>query len=198
MAQRTEVQKPENYKWTDAEYLSEPRILKTGISLIGIEGFDILDDWFINFELLHADDFYGGHSKNKGISFNAYLPEWIFGKRQQKRNESPVHEAVVKLEECDYPVEVKVAEVTLSRPRFWKTKTFLSASVDIPEGGTPIPTGQFKYGGPNDRYGSSFPLGDPDKAEHLDKPIDWLVQLAIQKFKSDILKDRERYGYQSS
>ena len=189
-------EKPEHYKWTDAKFLYSPRNLKTGISILGIEGIRMLSDWYFNFEFLHCDE-YSDRTKWRGISFNLNPISWIFGELKSKRKESPVYNETIKLPESDYPVEVKITEVTLFRSRYWNAQTFLSASVDIPENGKPIPTGQFKYGGPNDRYGSSFPLGDPKKGEYLDKSIDWLVTQAICEFAKDILKDRKKYGYDS-
>lgn len=188
--------KPGHYQWTDKKFLYEPKHRETGLRILSTGSIDWLSDWYFNVEILHdSNDF--SHSRWKGISFNLNPANWVLGRFENQWDNLVFVESEIELPEASYPVTIKVQKVTIKRTRYWKQKVFLRADVDIKEGGTPIPTGQQKFGSDNDRYGSGFPVGDPDKQEYLDKSKNWLVDYALNKFKTGIIEDRKKYDYQA-
>ena len=178
----------------ESKYLREPvqiehpRDLELGVSFLSGDHL-ILEDSFILVKLLSKSGFAGFEDYWSGPEFSFHIFDWIFGKIEYQSETLKEADTEISFPEYSYPVHIEIRKDRWIRPRYWKDLVVHRCDIDIPEGGTPVPTGKYKFGEPNDTLGFCFSL-----MEDGSLPEDPIEQ-AKQKFAERINQDREKYRY---
>ena len=192
----THYKVPFTYVKSSQEYYWQARGLTTGV-IVSANPPTVFDEWYVRLELLHCSDSTWGNEKCFNGPFIMWNPvQLLFGELNSNSFLVTKCEAEVKLPERTYPVFVEVERITLSRPRYWKKQSFYRASIEVIDTTAPIPTGGEKFGIPRGRYSASCPLNYPNDSFCPEEVTDELLQqLALDKFRNDIKKERVKRGY---
>lgn len=170
--------------------LDMPRNLKLGLSYIKAKHW-ILEDSFLSVSLFSCKSMGGFDQPKGGPEFSLNPMNWIFGEIAYSNTTLQSAEVSLKFPEGAYPVKLDVERAEWKRPRYWKSLIVHRCSYQILDESKPIPTGNFKYGMPNDTYAATFPFQDdgglPDDA----------IEVGKSKATRGIEREREKHGFQA-